>query len=228
MSLPQNSQQPISDCKDFLILLILTYLVVKVIINIYYTFRGIEDPIHDINYTTSENTRLEQFHNEIIGNSLNSLNNQLYLTFPGPYQETIYRPATINSTILNMIHYLTKPIIKHLNKQEGYQFILGNIIYIICREYDVGSIYFMELVLIDGHKPISVILKLEHVIYGDGNGHINHVTIKNNSSQPGLMPSMEKKPYAVNNGNGNVDANDINSVRQPINFKRHILPMIIQ
>ena len=83
MSLPQNMNPTIPDYKDILILLILTYLVVQVIINIYTAITGDEEQIIDINYKVKQNKDIELFHGNNIGDSLHTLNNTLYLKLPG-------------------------------------------------------------------------------------------------------------------------------------------------
>ena len=221
MPLPQNMDPTIPDYKDILILLILTYLVVQVIINIYTAIKGTDEPIIDINYKVKNNKDIELFHGNNIGDSLHTLNNTLYLKLPGDYKETIYRPSTITPIIQEMVYHLTNPIIKHINKEEGYKFVIGNIIYIICQEYTGGTIYFMELVIIDGGKPLTIILTLEQVLYMDGLSHINRVGIKNSVQDPLYLNMGSGHLAGVSD---NKHTHNTNKPTDIISLKKNILP----
>ena len=120
-----------------------------------------------------------------------------------------------------MVYHLTNPIIKHINKEEGYKFVIGNIIYIICQEYTGGTIYFMELVIIDGGKPLTIILTLEQVLYMDGLSHINRVGIKNSVQDPLYLNMGSGHLAGVSD---NKHTHNTNKPTDIISLKKNILP----
>ena len=191
---------------DILVLIIIFYIIAEIIVTLYKFFKGEEHKIEDISY---KNKRLESFSQDSINESLDSLNNRLYLTFPGEYKESIYRPATINSTIKKMIEYLINPIINHLNSDEGTHFNQIEITYIVIREYKDGVIYHIKFFIIDPFQSITRSLKLELVINNQGLYHINHIglAILDSNIKPGISIHTKfnnlakyKKPIYKNEG----------------------------
>ena len=151
-----------------------------------------------------EDKLIEPFNHNKIGYSLDEFHTDIIFTFPGEYKETIYRPSTITPIITEMVSTVINPIIKYLNNSEGYNFVIGSYIYISCREYKTGTIYIIELMLIDGIRPISIIMKLEFIISLFGIQHINYIGFN-------IMPNSKyaDKNYKVTNVK---------------DLKKHILP----
>lgn len=166
---------------DLLVLVILGYLLFKIIQIILKCFCGTASPSNQEETTTAttsytqtkKQTNIEKFQ------SLQKINNDLYLVFPGPSTETVYRTSTLTEPIKSLVENLVDPIIKYLNHGEDCHFTLGTIVYVVAQEYQDGSIYTMEFVIMDDSQPVSAVIKMEVVINSQDLVHINYVKLVN-------------------------------------------------
>ena len=208
---------------DIFILIILVYLLAEIAICIYKSIRGLHDPIRDISYKSKP---IESFKQDSVGSSLDSLNNSLYLKFPGKYKETLYRPVTINTTIVKLVGYLVKPILDHINREDEYHFKLGDIIYLTSREYENGVVYYLEFFIRDPYQALSKTIKLELVINQLGLYHINYAGLVNKSRsehQVGPSPS-DCHQYASYNSICEGGPHSYLSIKKMSELKKTILP----
>ena len=169
----------IDNRKDIIIIIILSYLLIYIIINIYNSITKDDSNIVKNENDNSSNNINEEFSTNYIGRSLKFFNSSVYLSFPGTYLETAYRLATITQQIKDLVNYLIDPLLLTINKKEGYYFKQGDIISLITREYKNGTIYYLEVFIIDSYTPISRVLKLEGVINNYQQYYLNYVSVLN-------------------------------------------------
>ncbi len=159
---------------DIIILIVLIIFIISIIYDIYQYYTN----------TNNKETKIEKFshsnqHNDF-KDTIDELNSNFIITFPGEPKVKIYKVPTIDDTLILDIYKITRPIINFINIKQGYNFIIGNIIYIVIKEYDIGTVYNMELVLIDNVGPITLIIILEIILMNNEFTHINYIYIKNN------------------------------------------------
>ncbi len=183
---------------DLLILVILGYLLFKIIQIIIKSCRGKvhPSPHEDTTKATTASTETKKQTNIEKFQSLQKINNDLYLVFPGPSTEMVYRTSTLTESIKSLVENLADPIIKYLNQCEDCHFTLGTIVYVVAQEYQDGSIYTMEFVIMDHSHPVSAVIKMEVVINSQDLIHINYVKLVNDdgSSTNHLDHNLDKKP----------------------------------
>ena len=179
---------------DLFVLIIIIYSIIYIIINIYKYFLSLKSENSKIQDNEEDNK--EFFKNSTIGYSLKNLTNKIYVSFPGNYIETIYRPATITTSVKNIIYALLNPILIYLNNTEGYNFTVSNLIYLIHKKYTNDSIYYLKTFIIDGYRAISQIIKLEAVIDNNSKYSINSIIIRNkdNFTKPTIFDITKKTP----------------------------------
>ncbi len=183
--------------KDLLVLVILGYLFFKIIQKILKSLCGtVSQSNHEDSTATIVSTQNKKVANIEKFQSLRKINNDLYLVFPGPYTETVYRTSTLTEPIKSLVENLVDPIIKYLNLGRDCHFTLGTIVYVVAQEYQDGSIYTMEFVIMDHSQPVSGVIKMEVVINSQDLIHINYVKLVNDdgSFANHLDNNLDKKP----------------------------------
>jgi len=155
---------------DYTVIMILTYLAIKVVYQSYTTYI-------ELNEGFTSDIQINNYSNTLLDNT-----SRMRLSFPGRYKQTIYRSYTIPENNMSVALSFIHPVINTTNLKLNLNYQFESLEAFIMREYKSGNIININFFVTDPLRMITNLMNLEIALPEGGQVYINNLRLDNGSS----------------------------------------------